>query len=125
MSALAKPRAVFDPDSDGQPMADHTLHFDWIALRKWNAEGYLWDDPAVFVAGDHLICPVEGDADQRQAPDVYVAFGRPKGYRDSHRVWEEGGVFPQVIFEVSSPFNRFGRMEEKREFYDRFGVEEH
>jgi Uma2 family endonuclease len=106
-------------------MADNTLQFDWIALLKWNAEAYLRDDPAAFVAGDHLIYPVEGDADERQAPDVYVAFGRPKGYRGSYKVWEEGGVFPQVIFEVWSPNNRQGKMEDKRRFYERYGVEEY
>ncbi len=113
------------PDSDGQPMADNTLQFDWIALLKWNAEAYLRDDPAAFVAGDHLIYPVEGDADVRQAPDVYVAFGRPKGYRGSYKVWEEGHVFPQVVFEVWSPNNRMGKMEEKRKFYERHGAEEY
>jgi Uma2 family endonuclease len=106
-------------------MADNTLQFDWIALLKWNAEAYLRDDPAAFVAGDHLIYPTEGNADLRQAPDVYVAFGRPKGYRGSYKVWEEGGVFPQVIFEVWSPFNRQGRMEEKRRFYEQFGADEY
>lgn len=125
MSAPATPRAVYYPDSDGQPMADHTLQFDWIALLKWNAEAYLRDDPAAFVAGDHLIYPVEGDADTRQAPDVYVAFGRPKGYRGSYKVWEEEGVFPQVVFEVWSPNNRQGKMEEKRRFYERHGAEEY
>ncbi len=125
MTSAPKPTLIHYPDCDGEPMADNTLQFDWIALLKWNAEAYFRDDPAVFVAGDHLIYPVEGDADARQAPDVYAAFGRPKGYRGSYRVWEEGGVFPQVIFEVWSPHNRQQRMEDKRAFYERFGAEEY
>ncbi len=128
MSAIVppapKPAAEY-PDSDGKPMADNTLQFDWIAILKWNAEAQFRDRPDVFVAGDHLIYPAEGDADTRQAPDVYVAFGRPKGDRGSYRVWEEGGVFPQVVFEVWSPNNRQQQMEDKRDFYERYGAEEY
>ena len=40
-------------------------------------------------------------------------------------MWEEGGVFPQVIFEVWSPHNRQQKMEDKREFYERHGAEEY
>jgi Uma2 family endonuclease len=125
MSAIAKPEAVHYPDSDGQPMADNTVQFDWIAVLKWNAEIQYRDDPDVFVAGDHLIYPVEGRADVRQAPDVYVAFGRPKGDRGSYRVWEEGGVFPQVVFEIWSPSNTPQGMRAKLEFYQRYGAEEY
>ncbi|MBA4190238.1 MAG: hypothetical protein C0467_19810 [Planctomycetaceae bacterium] len=113
------------PDSDGEPMADNTLQFDWIAILKWNADAYLASNPSAFVAGDHLIYPVENEPDTRLAPDVYVAFGRPKGYRGSYRVWEEDGIFPQVIFEVWSPNNRYKPMRKKFEFYERYGAEEY
>lgn len=125
MSAITNPAAVHYPDSDGQPMSDNTLQFDWIAILKWNAEAQFRADPGVFVAGDHLIYAVEGDPAARQAPDVYVAFGRPKGYRGSYKVWEEGGVFPQVVFEVWSPSNTAEGMRTKFEFYERHGVEEY
>src|SRR5262249_7590448 len=61
----------------------------------------------------------------RQAPDVYVAFGRPKGDRGSYKVWEEGGIFPQVVFEVWSPNNRASAMQKKFQFYEKYGVEEY
>ena len=77
------PPAVHYPDSDGQPVADNTLQFQWIVTIKGNLDLVFRDRDDVFVAGDHLINPVEGDADTRQAPDVYVAFGRPKGHRGS------------------------------------------
>ena len=54
MTALAPPRKVHYPTSDGMPMADNTLQFRWIAILKWNLDH-------LFVAGDHLIYPVEGD----------------------------------------------------------------
>ena len=113
------------PDSDGKPMADNTLQFRWIVTLKENLDALFRDRTDVFVAGDNLIYPVQGDNTIRLAPDVYVAFGRPKGDRGSYRVWEEGGIFPQVIFEVLSPGNRAGEMTRKRAFYRRYGAEEY
>jgi Uma2 family endonuclease len=106
-------------------MADNTLQFQWIVTLQGNLDLLFRDDPAVFVAGDHLIYPVEGEPQTRQAPDVYVAFGRPKGHRGSYKVWEEDGIFPQVVFEVWSPNNRYSQMEDKRNFYERYGAEEY
>jgi hypothetical protein len=54
-----------------------------------------------------------------------VAFGRPQGDRGSYKVWEEGGTFPQVVFEVLSPSNTAAEMLVKREFYRRWGAEEY
>lgn len=119
------PPAVDYPDSDGQPMADNTLQFEWIVTLQGNLDLMFRDDPNVFVAGDHLIYPVEGDNVTRQAPDVYVACGRPKGHRGSYKVFAEDNVFPQVVFEVWSPSNTADRMEEKRKFYEKYGAEEY
>src|SRR5262249_27283830 len=57
--------------------------------------------------------------------DVLVAFGRPKGLRGSYKQWEEGGIAPQVVFEVLSPGNRPWQMRRKFLFYQRHGVEEY
>ncbi|MDB9311970.1 Uma2 family endonuclease [Spirulina sp. CS-785/01] len=118
-------RVITYPDSDGQPMADNTLQFQWIVVIKENLEILFANDPNVFVAGDLLWYPVEGDNKTRQAPDVMVAFGRPKGYRGSYRQWEEAGIAPQVVFEILSPGNRLAEMNKKLKFYDRYGVEEY
>ena len=113
------------PESDGEPMAENTVQYDWISLLKWNIEVLFRDRDDVFVAGDNFIYPVEGDPKIRLAPDVYVAFGRPKGDRGSYKVWKEGGIFPQVIVEVLSPSNRPAEMELKRKFYERHGAKEY
>jgi hypothetical protein len=105
-------------------MADNILQFEWITTLKWGLDVLLKDRADVFVAGDHLIYAVEDEAVPGVAPDVYVAFGRPKGHRGSYKVWEESGIFPQVIFEVWSPGNRVQRMEDNRAFYERYGAEE-
>jgi Uma2 family endonuclease len=117
--------AIVYPDSDGKPMAENTLQFEWIVTIKEGLEALFRDDPNVFVAGDLLWYPVEGDPKTRMAPDAMVVFGRPKGYRGSYKQWEEGGVAPQVVFEVLSPGNRAGLMKQKFAFYQRFGVEEY
>jgi Uma2 family endonuclease len=113
------------PSTDEQPMADNTLQFEWISILKWGLDDLFRDRPDVFVAGDNLIYPVIDHEEIRLAPDVYVAFGRPKGHRSSYRVWEEGGVFPQIVFEVWSPGNRQQQMEAKFRFYQQYGAEEY
>jgi Uma2 family endonuclease len=128
MSAVPSPLKRAErcfPDSDGQPMADNTLQFEWITTIKWGLDVLFADRPDVFVAGDHLIYAVDDEDVPGVAPDVYAAFGRPKGHRGSYKVWEEGGTFPQVIFEVWSPGNRQQQMEDKRAFYERHGAEEY
>jgi Uma2 family endonuclease len=113
------------PDSDGEPMSDNTLQFEWITTIKGGLEAVFWSDPNVFVAGDLLWYPVEGNNTIRTAPDAMLVFGRPKGYRGSYKQWEEANVPPQVVFEVLSPGNRAGAMERKLQFYQRYGVEEY
>jgi Uma2 family endonuclease len=114
------------PESDGQPMADNTEQYEWIVKIKENLEILFADRSDVFVAGDLLWYPVP---DRREtgpiAPDVLVAFGRPKGRRGSYRQWEENGIAPQVVFEVLSPSNSIKEMADKLVFYDLYGVEEY
>ncbi len=109
------------PDSDGQPIAENTEQYEWIVTLKGNLDACL---PGAFVGGDLLWYPVEGDPLTRVAPDVLVALGRPKGRRGAYMQWVEGGVAPQVVFEVWSPGNTFGAQVEKLRFYERHGVEE-
>ena len=83
------------------------------------------NDPKVFVAGDLLWYPVEGNNKLCQAPDVMVVFGMPKCYRGSYQQWNEDQISPQVVFEIWSPGNRPAPMIQKFKFYERYGVEEY
>lgn len=74
---------------------------------NWSA--LFADGEDVCVATDLLWYPVEGRPDIRTAPEVMLSFGRPKGHRSSYKQWEEGGLAPQVVFEVLSPSNETGR----------------
>jgi Uma2 family endonuclease len=118
-------KEIIYPDSDGQPMSDNTKQFRWIVTIKENLEILFANVPDVFVAGDLLWYPVEGNNKLCQAPDAMVVFGRPKGDRGSYKQWEEDNIPPQVAFEILSPGNRAGKMLQKTIFYQRYGVEEY
>ncbi len=119
------PADIIYPDSDGQPMADNTKQFRWIVTIKENLERLFRDRPDVFVAGDLLWYPEQGNNTLRQAPDAMVVFNRPKGDRGSYKQWLEDNIPPQVVFEILSPGNRMGNLARKFQFYSRYGVEEY
>lgn len=116
---------IIYPDSDGEPMAENTIQYQYIITIQVGLDAMYADDPDVFVAADLFWYPVEGRRDIKTAPDVMVAFGRPKGDRGSYMQWEENSVAPQVAFEIISPGNTATEMKTKREFYRRYGVEEY
>src|SRR5271155_2898316 len=96
---LNKPPVVY-PESDGLPLSDNTKQFRLIMTIQGSLDAAYLHDPSVFVAGNLLWYPVEGDNTICAAPDIFVAFGRPKGDRGSYQQWLEGNIAPQVIFEI-------------------------
>jgi hypothetical protein len=112
------------PESDGKPLADNTLQFGLIVKIEGGIDALFLNDPEVFVAGDLLWYPVEGSL-ICQAPDVMVAFGRPKGDRRSYKQWQEDNIAPQVVFEILSQSNTTPEMAKKFAFYQCHGVEEY
>ena len=122
---IAAQNQIIYPERDGQPMSDITKQFRWIVTIQGGLDSLFAGNPEVFVAGDLLWYPVEGDNKTRIAPDAMVVFGRPKGDRGSYLQWREDNIPPQVVFEVLSPGNRLGEMLKKLKFYERYGVEEY
>ena len=95
------------PQSDGKPMADNTTQFRWIVTIQGGLDALFHDNPDIFVAGDLLWYPVQGQPDICTAPDVMVTFGRPKGDRGSYMQWEEAGLHPSLM-DIGIPvFPRF------------------
>jgi len=123
-TAATKPEIIY-PETDGQPMASNTQQAEVMMTIKENLDALFADRPDVFVAIDHFWYPVEGRPDIRQAPDVMVVIGRPKGHRGSYKQWEEGNIAPQVVFEVVSSGNTEAEWAQKLEFYERYGVQEY
>jgi Uma2 family endonuclease len=125
-ATVSKPAAeIVYPESDGLPMAENTRQLNWIIALVTNLRALFRDNTDVFIAGNQLWYPVEGDTGICNAPDVYVVFGRPKGDRPSYKQWEEGGIPMTVVFEVLSPGNSFAEMADKFTFYEDYGVEEY
>ncbi|MEG5015301.1 MULTISPECIES: Uma2 family endonuclease [unclassified Microcoleus] len=116
---------IIYPDSDGKPMSDNTKQFQLIVKLQGGIDALFKDNENVFVAGDLLWYPVEGDNKTRQAPDTMVVFGRPKGDRGSYQQWLEDNIAPQVVFEIISPGNRMTAMYKLFKFYENYGVEEY
>ena len=113
------------PSSDGKPMAENTRQAEWICTLLGGIDALFRDRDDVFVAADNYIFPIQGNSEARLAPDIYVAFGRPRGVRSSYLVWEENNIFPQVIMEILSPSNRPPEMANKFTFYEAHGAEEY
>jgi Uma2 family endonuclease len=122
---ISTPPEIIYPESDGLPMSDNTKQFRWIVTIKENLELLFAKEPNVFIAGDLLWYPVEGNNKLAYAPDTMIVFGRPKGDRGSYQQWKEDNIAPQVVFEILSPSNRLGEMMRKLDFYQRYGVEEY
>jgi Uma2 family endonuclease len=116
---------VVYPECDGKPMGENTLQFDYIVLIKEGHEVLYMDRADVFVAGDLFWYPVQGNNAIVTAPDTMIVFSRPKGHRGSYRQWEEGGIAPQVVWEVVSPTTTVPQRQELFGFYQRHRVEEY
>ncbi|MEI6045170.1 MAG: Uma2 family endonuclease [Chloroflexota bacterium] len=125
MTNLLRQKEIVYPESDGKPMAENTKQFQWIVTIEGGLEELFEQNPNVFIAGDLLWYPVEGEPGTCAAPDAMVIFGRPKGHRRSYRQWVEGGIAPQVVFEILSPGNKADEMALKLGFYEDHGVEEY
>jgi Uma2 family endonuclease len=124
--SLSTSAPIIYPESDGQPLADNTIQFRLIVTIQGGIDTLFIDNPNVFVAGDLFWYPVEGEPGIRQAPDVMVVRGRPRGDRRSYKQWEEENIPPQVVFEIVSKSNSKKELEgAKRQFYERYGVEEY
>ncbi len=111
------------PTSDGQPMAETTLHqtvmFDMIhGLRSLYAEV-----PDVWVGGNLFLCYEKGNPSAALAPDVLLARGVEKWPRPNYLLWDE--VPPSLVIEVTSRSTRREDQKKKRDIYERIGVEEY
>ena len=113
------------PDSDGEPVAENSIHFYWITYINQSLGTAFADRGDVFIAGDLLWYPVRGNPDEKSAPDALVVFDQPKGYKTSYMQWRNNDMPPHVVFEVLSPGNTDEEMSRKLEFYEKYGAKEY
>ncbi len=116
------------PNFPEEPMANSQYHFNWILFLADNLQMLFRDqDDRVAVLGDIQWYPVQGNNTITTAPDVMVCFGVPqdRGHnRTSYVQHREGGIGPSVVFEIDSETNTRAEIEQKREWYETYGVEE-
>jgi Uma2 family endonuclease len=125
MQTAAAQTEIIYPETDGEPMAQNTKQAEVMMTLKENLDALFADRDDVFVAIDLFWYPVQGHPEIRQAPDVMVVLGRPRGHRGSYKQWEEDNIPPQVVFEVVSPGNTQAEWDAKLAFYEQYGVQEY
>jgi Uma2 family endonuclease len=122
MCALPLEHEIEYPTSDGQPMAETTLHRVVMTDLIQGLERRYAEVPDVWAGGNLFLCYREGDPRAHVAPDVLLAFGVDKRPRDNYLLWEERP--PVLIFEITSRSTRREDTGHKRHLYEQLGVAE-
>jgi Uma2 family endonuclease len=123
MAAIPLEQEIEYPTSDGQPMAETTLHRKVMADLIEALERHFADVPDVWVGGNLFLCYEKGNPEAARAPDVLLARGVAKWDRPNYLLWEE--TPPSLIVEVTSRKTRREDQRDKKEIYERIGVEEY
>jgi Uma2 family endonuclease len=122
-TAISPKPEVFYPSSDGEPLAETSVHIDAIINAVIALRNYLDGERAIVLA-DQFLYYAEGFPKLRVAPDVMVVVNVPPGARDNYKVWEEGQV-PAVIFEMTSAGTKDRDEIDKKFLYESLNVLEY
>ena len=123
MSAIPLEQEMEYPTSDGQPMAETTLHRKVMADLIEALERHYASAPDVWVGGNLFLCYRKGDPAAALAPDVLLAKGVTKWDRPNYLLWEE--TAPSLVMEITSRKTRGEDRGKKKDVYERIGVEEY
>jgi Uma2 family endonuclease len=122
MGALPLEKEIEYPTSDGQPMAETTLHRKVMNDLIESLERRYADVPDVWVGGNLFLCYERGNPAAIVAPDVLLAKGVTKWDRPNYLLWEE--TIPSLVVEVTSRKTRREDQGKKKLLYERLGIEE-
>jgi Uma2 family endonuclease len=111
------------PSSDGEPLAETSVHVDAIIHAVVTLREYLKLHQAIVLADQYLYY-AQGFPKLRVAPDVMVIWNVPPGPRDNFKTWEEGSI-PAVIFEMTSEGTRNQDQDYKKTLYEQMEVKEY
>jgi Uma2 family endonuclease len=123
MGALPLEQEIEYPTSDGQPMAETTLHRKVMNDLIECLERRYVDVPDVWVGGNLFLCYERGNPAAIVAPDVLLAKGIAKWDRPNYLLWEE--TIPSLVVEVTSRKTRHEDQGKKKLLYERLGIEEY
>jgi Uma2 family endonuclease len=123
MGAFPLEQEIEYPTSDGQPMAETTLHRKVMSDLIEALERRYAAVPDVWVGGNLFLCYEKGNPAAIVAPDVLLAKGVTKWDRPNYLLWEE--TPPSLVIEVTSRKTRREDQRDKKSLYERLGVEEY
>ncbi len=122
-TAISQKAEVVYPSSDGEPLAETSVHIDAIINAVVALRNYVEGQQAIVLA-DQFLYYVQGFPKFRVAPDVMVIFNVSPGARDNYKVWEEAQV-PSVIFEMTSAGTKDRDEVVKKDLYESLDVPEY
>ncbi|MBW4692814.1 MAG: Uma2 family endonuclease [Lyngbya sp. HA4199-MV5] len=120
---LPQAPAIVYPSSDGEPLAETSVHIDAIIDAVVVLRQHLSGQPAIVLA-DQFLYYAQGYPKLRVAPDIMVILNVTPGPRDNYKLWEEGQI-PIVIFEITSEGTKGQDQEFKRTLYEQLEVQEY
>ena len=112
------------PESDGKPMADTDLHYEWIVWLRQVLEGHFAQNPEVYISGNIMMYDIEGPLRTAASPDILVSFGIGQKRRRTYKVWEEGKA-PDFVMEFSSKRTYRNDLDGKVAHYATMGIPEY
>lgn len=113
------------PYTDGKPMAESDFTRDYLLYGVDVLQYHFRNKKNIYVSGNLFIYYVENVPDAVVAPDVFLVKGVSNKKRLSYKVWEEGGLTPDWVLEVTSASTRNTDEEEKPWKYAQMGVAEY
>jgi Uma2 family endonuclease len=113
------------PESDGKPMAENATNRIQMTNLIFNLEQALAPRVRFCVGGNQMMYYDITDRRKHVSPDVYVALDVDPSIREKWQTWREGGLFPQVVFEITSESTLKEDLGSKRALYARLGVQEY
>ena len=113
------------PSSDGEPMAESDITRDYMTYGVEALKLHFQTRSDVYVSANSFVYYEEGNKSAVVAPDIYVVFGVRKRQRDTYKLWEESGIAPQFVLEITSETTQDKDQEIKPEIYKKLGVREY
>jgi Uma2 family endonuclease len=108
----------FYPETDGNPLGETDSHAWASRLTIEMLALYFEEKTNIYVAGNNFLYWEKGNPKAVVSPDVYIVKGAGMRFRDTYKVWDEGFLTPDVVFEMTSRHTIANDMEMKRFIYE-------
>ncbi len=105
-------------------MGESDLHRKLMTDLIFALQGFLSHRRA-YVAGNLFIYYEEGSPKKCICPDVFVVLGATPGDRLSYQVWNEGGLLPNLVIELTSKKTKKADKTDKPVTYASLGISEY